>query len=58
MKDIDTRRCYRIYEFKKCLVFEKGLLYCVSGKVNSADKIYLVAEKMKINQGINGQKSK
>ncbi len=48
MMDADTKRYYRIYDFKKALKFEDGLNYCVSGKVNSADKIYLVAENMKV----------
>jgi len=48
MMDTDTRRYYRIYDFKKEMEFENGLNYCVSGKVNSADKLYLVAENMKI----------
>lgn len=48
MMDSDTKRCYLIYDFKKQMVFEKGPNYCVSGKVNSADKLYLVAEHMKI----------
>jgi hypothetical protein len=48
MMDTDTKRYYRIYDFKKKMIFEKDLNYYVSGKVNSADKIYLVAENMKI----------
>jgi len=48
MMDTDTKRYNRIYDFKKEMKFENGLNYCVSGKVNSADKLYLVAENMKI----------
>lgn len=48
MMDADTRRYYRVYDFKKEMRFEDGLNYCVSGKVNSAEKLYLVAENMKI----------
>ena len=48
MMDADTKRYYWVYDFKKALKFEDGLNYCVSGKVNSADKIYLVAENMKV----------
>lgn len=51
MLDTDTKRCYCIYDFKKEMQFEKNLIYCVSGKVNSADKLYLVAENMKIKKG-------
>lgn len=50
MTDTDTKRYYWIYDFKKALKFENGLNYCVSGKVNSADKVYLVAENMKVMQ--------
>jgi len=48
MMDSDTRRYYWIYDFKKKMKFEDGLNYCVSGKVNSAEKLYLVAENMKV----------
>lgn len=36
--------------FKKEMKFENGMNYCVAGKVNSADKTYLVAENMKWKQ--------
>jgi len=48
MMDTDTKRYYWIYDFKKVMKFEDGFIYCVSGKVNSADRIYLVAENMKV----------
>ena len=48
MMDADTKRYYWIYDFKKAMKFEKGLNYCVSGKVNSAKKIYLVGENTKV----------
>ncbi|MBT9147788.1 MAG: hypothetical protein DDT32_01553 [Syntrophomonadaceae bacterium] len=48
MMDTDTKRCYWVYDFKKAMKFEDGLNYCVSGKVNSAEKLYLVAENMKV----------
>ena len=38
MMDTDTRRYYWVYDFKKEMRFEDGLNYCVSGKVNSAEK--------------------
>ena len=47
MKDIDTNRCYKIYNYLKNLKFETGKRYCVSGKVNSAEKLFLVAESYK-----------
>ena len=48
MMDADTRRYYWVYDFKKEMKFEDGVNYCVSGKVNSAEKLYLVAENMKV----------
>jgi hypothetical protein len=50
LMDEDTKRYFRLYDFEKALVFQSDMKYCVFGKVNSADKIYLVAEKMKIKQ--------
>jgi hypothetical protein len=42
MKDDSTRRVYRLYDFTKSQTPTSGQYYCVSGKVNSADKLYLV----------------
>ena len=56
MMDNDTKRHYWIYDFKKMMIFEDGQSYCVSGKVNSADKIYLVAEQMKVRNQTTAQK--
>lgn len=47
LKDMDTKRCYKVHDFAKVLQFDKTLQYTVSGKVNSADKLYLVLEKVK-----------
>jgi hypothetical protein len=47
MKDVDTNRCYKIYNYLKNMNFETGKRYCVSGKVNSAEKLFLVAESYK-----------
>jgi hypothetical protein len=57
MFDTDTKRYYRIYDFKKEMQFDKKLIYCISGKVNSADKLYLVAENMKIKREISNHSS-
>ena len=46
-QDTDTKRCYKIYDYSKIMIFEANKKYCVYGKVNSADKIYLVVEKYK-----------
>ena len=47
MLDHSTRRVYRLYDFTKAHALELGSFYCVSGKVNSADKLYLVIESVK-----------
>ena len=41
--DHSTHRVYRLYDFTKAYAMEPGSYYCVSGKVNSADKLYLVS---------------
>jgi hypothetical protein len=47
MRDDSTRRVYRLYDFSKSQLITPGQYYCVSGKVNSADKLYLVIESVK-----------
>jgi hypothetical protein len=47
MRDDSTRRVYRLYDFDKSQIITPGQYYCVSGKVNSADKLYLVIESVK-----------
>ena len=49
MQDRDTKRLYRLYDFSKAQLITRDQIYCVSGKVNSADKLYLVIEKVKID---------
>ena len=50
LKDRDTKRCYKIYDFSKTVFFEPDKPYCISGMVNSADKLYLVLEKVKYDK--------
>ena len=45
--DRDTQRVYRLHDFTKAHAMEPDSYYCVSGKVNSADKLYLVIESVK-----------
>jgi len=45
--DGDTQRVYRMHDFTKAHVLQPGQAYCISGKVNSADKLYLVIESVK-----------
>ena len=47
MQDHSTRRVYRLYDFTRSHVIASGEYYCVSGKVNSADRLYLVIESVK-----------
>ncbi len=47
MRDDSTRRVYRLYDFTKSQTPTPGQYYCVSGKVNSADKLYLVIESIR-----------
>jgi hypothetical protein len=47
MRDDSTRRVYRLYDFTKSHTPTLGQYYCVFGKVNSTDKIYLVIESIK-----------
>lgn len=47
MRDDSTRRVYRLYDFTRNQQISPHGYYCISGKVNSADKLYLVIESVK-----------
>jgi hypothetical protein len=47
LQDLDTQRVYRLYDFSKALLIRPGQAYCVAGKVNSADRLYLVIESVR-----------
>jgi hypothetical protein len=47
MRDDSTRRVYRLHDFTKSQILTPGQYYCVFGKVNSADKLYLVVGSVK-----------
>ena len=49
MRDDSTRRVYRLHDFTKSHAPTPGLYYCVFGKVNSTDKLYLVVESIKLD---------
>jgi len=49
MQDRDTQRVYRLYDFSKAQLIRPGVAYCVAGKVNSADKLYLVIESVRLD---------
>lgn len=57
VRDLDTNRCYKVYDYSKSNNIIPGNVYCISGKVNTADKLYLILEHYKIDksaQQING----
>jgi hypothetical protein len=47
MRDLDTQRVYRLCDSSKTQLIRPGVAYRVSGKVNSADKLYLVIESVR-----------
>jgi len=49
MQDRDTKRVYRLYDFSKAQPIRPNVAYCVAGKVNSADKLYLVIESVRLD---------
>jgi len=49
MQDCDTQRVYRLHDFSKARYIRPGVAYCVAGKVNSADKLYLVVESIRLD---------
>lgn len=49
MLDRDTQRVYRLLDFTKRLRLSPEQAYCIAGKVNSANTIYLVVESVKLD---------
>ena len=49
MLDADTRRVHRLFDFTKRLRPIPGPAYCVAGKVNSVNTLYLVVESIKLD---------
>jgi hypothetical protein len=47
MQDRHTKRVYRLYDFTKSQQIAPDQVYCVFGKINSADKLYLVMESVR-----------
>ena len=47
MQDRDTQRVYRLYDFTKALLVSPNMAHCIAGKVNSADRLYLVIESVR-----------
>ena len=46
IEDRDTQRVYRLYDFSQPQLIRPGVANCVAGKVNSADRLYLVIESV------------
>ena len=49
MRDRDTQRVYRLYNFSKAQLIRPSVAYCVAGKVNRADELYLVIESVPLD---------
>jgi hypothetical protein len=49
MLDRDTQRVYRLLDFTKRLRLSPERAYCIAGKVNSANTLYLVIESVKLD---------
>ena len=49
IEDRDTQRVYRLYDFSQAQLIRPGVAYCVAGKVNSADRLYLVIESVRLD---------
>jgi hypothetical protein len=47
MQDRDTQRVYRLYDFTKAQLISPDKAHCIAGKVNSADRLYLVIESVR-----------
>ena len=44
VRDLDTQAVYRFYAFTKAQLIRPAVAYCVSGKINRTDKLYLVID--------------
>ena len=47
LQDRDTQRVYRLYDFTKAQLIQPNVAYCVAGKVNSTDRLYLVIDSVR-----------
>jgi hypothetical protein len=47
LQDRDTQRVYRLYDFTKAQLIQPNVAYCVAGKVNSAERLYLVIDSVR-----------
>ncbi len=42
LRDLDTQRVYRLYDFIKAQLIRPSVAYCIAGKVDNAGKLSLV----------------
>jgi hypothetical protein len=47
LRDLDTQRVCRLDNLTNAQLIWLNVAYCVAGKVNSADKLYLVIESVR-----------
>jgi hypothetical protein len=47
LRDLDTQRVCRVDNLTSAQLIRPDVAYCVAGKVNSADKLYLVIESVR-----------
>ena len=45
----NTQRVYRLHDFSQAQFIRPDVASCVAGKVNSADKLYLVIESVRLD---------
>jgi len=47
LQDRDTQRVYRLHDFTKAQLIQPNVAYCVAGKVNSGERLYLVIDSVR-----------
>jgi hypothetical protein len=47
LRDLDTQRVYRLYDFTKAQLIRPNAACCVASQVNSAGKLYLVIDAVR-----------
>jgi hypothetical protein len=49
LRDVDTKRVYRLYDFTKAQLIRPNVAHCGAGRVNRASKLYLVIESVRLD---------
>jgi hypothetical protein len=47
LDDRDMQRVYRLFDFTKAQLIQPKVAHCEAGKVNSADRLYLVVDSVR-----------